>query len=105
MIVCSCNVIMKREIEDVVLEILRDDAWQLITPGVVYHAMQKRGRCCQCFPNVIQIIVDVSERFHRELNTPECEVIPFLERIRVEHQRCETVRMLAREARLRRTAA
>ncbi|WP_421855071.1 (2Fe-2S)-binding protein [Oricola sp.] len=96
---------MKQEIEDVILDFLKQDAWQLITPGLVYHAMKKRGRCCQCFPNVIQTIIDVSTRYHGDLNTPEHEVIPFIQKIRDEHQRCETVRMLAREARLRQTAA
>jgi len=105
MIVCSCNVIMKREIEEVIIDLLGKDAWQLITPGVVYHAMKKRGRCCGCFPNVIAVIVETTERYHRELETPEAEIIPFIKKIRDEHQRCETARMIARQARMRRTAA
>jgi len=105
MIVCSCNVIMKKEIEDAIVSLLDQDAWQLITPGVVYHAMKKRGRCCGCFPNVISIIVDVTERYHREIETPDEKIIPFIQKIQAEHQRCETVRMLARQAKMRRTAA
>jgi len=105
MIVCSCNVIMKKEIEDVIVGLLDNDAWQLITPGVVYHAMKKRGRCCGCFPNVISIIVDVTERYHREIETPDDKIIPFILKIRAEHQRCETSRMIARQAKMRRTAA
>lgn len=105
MIVCSCNVIMRREIEEVIIGLLDKDAWQLITPGVVYHAMKQRGRCCGCFPNVISIIVELTERYHRELDTPEAEIIPFIQKIRAEHERCETARMIARKARMRRTAA
>ena len=105
MIVCSCNVIMKKEIEGVVTDLLDQDAWQLITPGVVYHAMKKRGRCCGCFPNVISIIVDVTERYHRDLETPDEKILPFIQKIRAEHDRCETARMLARQAKMRRTAA
>jgi hypothetical protein len=105
MIVCSCNVIMKKEIEEVITGLLEKDAWQLITPGVVYHAMKQRGRCCGCFPNVIAIIVETTERFHRGLETPEAEIIPFIQKIRAEHERCETARMIARKARMRRTAA
>ncbi|MCI5078550.1 (2Fe-2S)-binding protein [Oricola sp.] len=105
MIVCSCNVIMRKDIEEVITGLLVEDAWQLITPGVVYHAMKKRGRCCGCFPNVISIIVDVTERYHREIETPDDKIIPFIQKIRAEHERCETARMIARQARLRRTAA
>jgi hypothetical protein len=105
MIVCSCNVIMKKEIEEVITGLLEKDAWQLITPGVVYHAMKQRGRCCGCFPNVISIIVGMTERYHRELETPEAEIIPFIQKIRAEHERCETARMIARKARMRRSAA
>ena len=105
MIVCSCNVIMKKEIEEVITSLLDKDAWQLITPGVVYHAMKKRGRCCGCFPNVIAIIVEMTERYHRELETPEAEIIPFIQKIRAEHERCETARMIARQAKVRRSAA
>ncbi|GAB4353741.1 MAG: (2Fe-2S)-binding protein [Oricola sp.] len=105
MIVCSCNVIMKREIEEVVIGLLARDAWRLITPGTVYHAMKRRGRCCGCFPNVIAIIVETTERYHRQLETPEAEIIPFIRKIRAEHERCETARMIARKARMRRSAA
>ena len=105
MIVCSCNVIMKKEIEEVIVNLLDKDAWQLVTPGVVYHAMKQRGRCCGCFPNVISIIVETTERYHREIETPDDKIIPFIQKIRDEHERCETARMIARKARMRRSAA
>lgn len=95
MIVCSCNVITKREIEDVVEGFLATDPWQLITAGKVYHAMAKRGRCCGCFPGVIDIIVETTEAYHRSMATHEAEIIPLITRIRQEHQRCETARKLA----------
>lgn len=105
MIVCSCNVILKNEIEGVVVGLLDEDAWRLITPGVVYHAMKKRGRCCGCFPNVISIILEVTERYHRDRETPDEKIIPFIQKIRDEHLRCETARALARDMRARRSAA
>jgi bacterioferritin-associated ferredoxin len=105
MIVCSCNVIMKREIEEEISRLLEKDSWQLITPGVVYHAMKKRGRCCGCFPNVISVIVETTERFHRERETPDDQILPFIQKIRNEHERCETARMLGRQARQRQRAA
>ena len=99
MIVCSCNVIARREIEDVITTFLDDDPWRLITAGRVYHAMRKRGKCCSCFPRVIDMIVSISEDYHRRMRTPEAEIIPFIAAIRTEHERCETARALARAAR------
>jgi len=104
MIVCSCNVIALREIEDVITGFLDADEWQLITPGMVYHAMAKRGKCCSCFPRVIDTIVSISEAYHRRKATPEHEIVPFIARIRAEHDRCETVRRLTKSARLRKAA-
>ena len=46
MLVCSCNFITVKEIEDVINALLDEDCWQLIVPAKVYHAMEKRGRCC-----------------------------------------------------------
>lgn len=104
MIVCSCNVIALREIEDVIVGFLKADEWQLITPGMVYHAMAKRGKCCSCFPRVIDTIVSVSEAYHRRKATPEDKIIPFIARIRAEHERCETVRRIARTVKPRKAA-
>lgn len=95
MIVCSCNVITDREIKEVIIGFLEQDAWQLITPGKIYHAMAQRGRCCGCFPGVIDIIIATTEAWHRDKQTPEAQIIPFILKIRSEHERCETVRKLA----------
>ncbi|MEQ8400200.1 MAG: (2Fe-2S)-binding protein [Roseitalea porphyridii] len=104
MIVCSCNVIARAEIEAVIESFLECDEWQLITPGMVYHAMARRGKCCGCFPRVIDMIVEASEAYHRRKATPEDKIIPFIRRIREEHDRCETVRRVARTAKMRRAA-
>lgn len=96
---------MRQEIESVVRKLLEADAWTLITPGVVYHAMRKRGKCCGCFPKVVDLIVETTLRYHEQCETPEVHVLPFIERIRSEHERCETARMLARKARRRDFAA
>ena len=53
MLICHCNIITEREIEQSIVELLDQDPWQLIVPAKVYHAMHKRGRCCGCFPNVV----------------------------------------------------
>lgn len=104
MIVCSCNVIALKEIEAVICGFLDEDQWQLITPGMVYHAMAKRGRCCSCFPRVIDTIVTISADYHRRKATPEDKIIPFITRIRQEHERFETVRRLAKQAATKRAA-
>lgn len=104
MIVCSCNVIAMAEIESVITGFLDADEWQLITPGMVYHAMAKRGQCCGCFPRVIETIIAVSQAYHRRKATPEAQIIPFIRRIRETHDRHESVRRLAARAKAHRAA-
>lgn len=62
MIVCQCNILSKGEIEAAVERLLKDDPWQLIVPSTVYHAIGQRGRCCGCFPDVVEIIAEVTAR-------------------------------------------
>ena len=82
MLVCSCNFITDSEIRDVINAFLEEDCWQLIVPGKVYHAMQKRGRCCGCFPNVVDIIVSTTQEFHSKRNSSDEKVVDFMERLR-----------------------
>jgi len=58
-IVCHCNVILKREIEDAVRSILGRDPGASLEPQLVYFELQKRGRCCSCFPTVAAIVEDL----------------------------------------------
>ena len=85
MLVCSCNVITKAEITQVITDLLDEDCWRLIVPVQVYHAMNKRGKCCGCFPNVVDIIVSVTEAYHREQETSEAEIISFIDRLKEKH--------------------
>jgi bacterioferritin-associated ferredoxin len=82
MLVCHCNLITQKEIEATILELLEADPWQLIVPAKVYHAMRKRGRCCGCFPNVVETIIRVTEDFHLRMNHSEGDVVTFLDRVR-----------------------
>ena len=93
-LICSCNLITKQEVEETIRGFLIEDPWTLITPSRVYHEMNKRGRCCGCFPNVINIIVATTENFHRQAHTPEASIVPFVAEIREEHNRCETARLM-----------
>jgi hypothetical protein len=69
MIVCSCNVITRRDIEVVIEELYGQDAYAVVTPNLIYHRMSKRGRCCGCFPQVVRILIEhgtlVRERLAR----------------------------------------
>lgn len=58
MIVCSCNVIARREIEAVIEEILAEDPYAVLTPGLLYHRLGRRGKCGGCFPHVSRILVE-----------------------------------------------
>lgn len=89
MLVCSCNVIAAHEIEDAILDLLEEDNFRLIVPLQVYHALEKRGRCCGCFPNVVDIIVRVTETFHREIETMEHEIDALIERLQARHREWE----------------
>lgn len=94
MLVCSCNIISKAEIEEVIIGFLDADPWDLITPARVYHDMERRGRCCGCFPNVINIIIATTENYHRARNHSDAEVVPFIAKIKEHHAQCETARKL-----------
>ena len=73
MIVCHCNVISRAEIEVVVDQLLAGDPYAVITPGRVYHRLGKRGRCCNCFPLVVQILVERIDRSHAGPGTEPVE--------------------------------
>ena len=86
MLVCSCNYITDKEIRDVINNLLDEDCWQLIVPAKVYHAMAKRGRCCGCFPNVVDIIIQTTEDYHARRHSTEAEIFDFMSRLRQFHE-------------------
>lgn len=102
MMVCSCNLITDKDIKDVIVSMLDEDCWQLIVPGKVYHAMQKRGRCCGCFPNVVDIIVRTTEEYHATRQSEGETTAEFLVRLRQfqEVQKAEIVERRQRMARV-----
>ncbi|WP_425336275.1 (2Fe-2S)-binding protein [Sinorhizobium garamanticum] len=86
MLVCSCNFITEEEIEDTIISLLDEDCWQLIVPAKVYHAMEKRGRCCGCFPNVVDIIIRTTEQYHARRDSTEAEIFDFMIRLKQFHE-------------------
>ena len=80
MLVCHCNLITQKEIEEAIVGLLDADPWQLIVPAKVYHTLSKRGRCCGCFPNVMETIIRVTEEYHRR--DDDADTVTFLDRVR-----------------------
>ncbi len=57
MIICHCNIISKADIDGVIASLLADDPWIHLTPGAVLHGLNKRGKCCGCFPTLIDVMI------------------------------------------------
>jgi len=87
---------MEEEIIAVIKDLLNAEPWQLIVPVQVYHEMGKRGKCCGCFPRLVDLIVETTQQFHREMRTDEQKVLKFITKLKKKHHQCETARMLAR---------
>lgn len=86
MLVCSCNYITDKDIRDTIIQLLDEDCWQLIVPGKVYHAMAKRGRCCGCFPNVVDLIIRTTEEYHALRHSTEAELVVYMSRLKKFHE-------------------
>jgi len=82
MILCQCNVLSTQEIEDIILEFLNEDCWQLVVPGRIFNAAKKRGRCCGCFPNIVETIIKVTENYHLKHPFDTQRSVIFLEDVR-----------------------
>ncbi|WP_426129915.1 (2Fe-2S)-binding protein [Pararhizobium sp. PWRC1-1] len=86
MLVCSCNFITDKDIQDTIIEMLDEDCWQLIVPAKVYHAMEKRGRCCGCFPNVVDITIRTTEQYHAGRPSTGEQMFDFMTRLKQFHE-------------------
>jgi hypothetical protein len=82
MLICHCNIITEKEIEEAILDLLEQDPWTLIVPAKVYHSLRKRGRCCGCFPNVVETIIRVTESYHLRSEANGVDVVSHLDRVR-----------------------
>ena len=82
MLICHCNIITEKEIEQAIVDLLDEDPWQLVVPAKVYHLMKKRGRCCGCFPNVVETIIRVTEQYHARSEAGAVEIVSHLDRVR-----------------------
>lgn len=64
MIVCHCNVLTIKDIHRAIDDLMAEDPWRVLTPGLVYMTLGKRGKCCGCFPNAVEIINSYVEECH-----------------------------------------
>jgi bacterioferritin-associated ferredoxin len=67
MLVCQCNVITDRDIKQIILSFLKADPWQIIVPAMVYRELNKRCKCAGCVPNVVDLIIKVTEEYHLQM--------------------------------------
>ena len=49
---------------------------------LIATAMAKRGRCCGCFPNVVETIIRVTEEYHARSEAGVVDIVSHLERVR-----------------------
>ena len=76
MLVCQCNVITDRDIKQIVLDLLHDDPWTIIVPAKVYRELDKRFKCAGCVPNVVDMIIKVTQEYHLQLAQNPAEASP-----------------------------
>ena len=88
MLVCQCNLITTKHIEDIVVSILDEDPWQLVVPARIYREMGQRGQCCGCVPNLVDIIQKVTETYHLRLEGNAVNIVDV--RIRMKSLRKST---------------
>ena len=81
MLICQCNAITDREITRVVRTLLRDDPWTIIVPAMVYKALGQRYKCSGCVPNVVDIVIRVTEEYHQEMASDPALVPPVRQRL------------------------
>ncbi|MGC2409389.1 MAG: (2Fe-2S)-binding protein [Methyloceanibacter sp.] len=57
MIVCSCNLITAKDIEDAVDALRTADPFVVLTPGLIYRQLGKRPSCGSCLPLISKLMV------------------------------------------------
>lgn len=61
MIACQCNVVTTGDIHKAMDAIWAQDPMRLITPGLVFRYFNRRGKCCRCVPNIVEIVQQYAE--------------------------------------------
>lgn len=66
MLICSCNLIRRRDIRRAVEELLADDPFHVLTPGSMFRRLGCRPRCAGCFPMIVALVHEEAERLQEE---------------------------------------
>ena len=82
MLICHCNVITEKEIEETIVELLDKDPWNSSCRRKSITRLHKRGRCCGCFPNVVETIIRVTENYHARSEAGGADIVSHLDRVR-----------------------
>jgi bacterioferritin-associated ferredoxin len=61
MIVCSCNMITARDVEETVAALRTRDPFVVLTPGLIYRHLGKRPSCGGCLPLISKLMVSYDE--------------------------------------------
>lgn len=57
MILCSCTVITSTELKASVCEMTAEDLYEIITPGRLFHHLDRRMNCARCASLIDQEII------------------------------------------------
>jgi len=61
MIVCSCNMITARDVEEAVSALRTTDPFVVLTPGLIYRHLGKRPSCGGRLPLISKLMVSYDE--------------------------------------------
>ena len=71
MIVCSCSVIMSKDIADAVAALRTKDPFVVLTPGLIYRQLGKRPSCGSCLPLITKLMVAYDEEGLGSAGSPD----------------------------------
>ncbi|WP_299639313.1 (2Fe-2S)-binding protein [Devosia sp.] len=90
--------ITDKQIRQIVTGFLTEDPWRIIVPAMVYNELQKRCKCAGCVPNVVDIIITVTEEYHLQITDKSAEAPPVHARLSVMGRKRPGVRNERRSA-------
>ncbi len=62
MIICSCNVISDKELEEGIARLQATYPHRKLTAGMVYRSLGKSFRCKGCLPLAVQVVKELRQR-------------------------------------------
>lgn len=62
MIICSCNVISDKDLEEGIAQLQAEYPHRKLTAGMVYRSLGKAFRCKGCLPLAVQVVQELRQR-------------------------------------------